>query len=151
MNNNQSFVIERVYNASIDKVWKAISDKAEMKQWYFDLEEFKPEVGFEFQFYGEGKTGEKFLHLCKITHAVKNKKLRYSCRYDRYEGISFVTFELFEEGKQTRLKLTHEGLETFPVTANNDFAKENFAEGWTYIIGKSLPEYLSAGSGGEKN
>jgi uncharacterized protein YndB with AHSA1/START domain len=135
------FIIERTYNAPVSKVWKAITDKDEMKQWYFDLAAFKPEVGFEFQFYGEGKTGEKFLHLCKIIEVVKNKKLKHSWRYDGYEGNSFVTFELFEEGYKTRLKLTHEGLETFPAN-NPDFAKENFAEGWTYIIGESLAGYL---------
>lgn len=142
MNDNKPFIIERTYNASVEKVWKALTDKNEMKEWYFDLKEFKPEPGFEFQFYGEGKTGEKFLHLCKITDAIKNKKLRYSWRYDGYEGISFVTFELFDEGEKTKLKLTHEGLETFPKTVNNDFAKENFVEGWTYLTGISLKEYL---------
>jgi uncharacterized protein YndB with AHSA1/START domain len=147
MSAHQSFVIERIYNAPVSKVWKAISDKEEMKQWYFDLSAFKPEVGFEFQFYGEGKTGEKFLHLCKIMEVVKNKKLKHSWRYDGYEGNSFVTFELFEEGDKTRLKLTHEGFETFPTTVNNDFAKENFAEGWTYIIGTSLPGFVEKSQG----
>ncbi len=125
----EPFVIERTFNTSVEKVWKAITDKDEMKQWYFDLAEFKPEIGFEFQFYGEWIKGEKFLHLCKITDAVKNIKLMPGWRYDGYEGISFVTFELFDGGEETRLQLTHEGLETFPMTANNDFAKESFAEG----------------------
>lgn len=142
MNTNKPFIIERTYDAPVEKVWHALTDKTEMKQWYFDLAEFKPEPGFEFQFYGEGKTGEKFLHLCKITDVVKNKKLRYSWRYDGYEGISYVTFELSDEGGKTKLKLTHEGLETFPKTTNNDFAKENFAEGWTYLTGISLKKYL---------
>ncbi len=141
---NEPFVIERTFNAPVEKVWKAITDKNEMKKWYFDLAEFKPEVGFEFQFYGEGKTGEKFLHLCRITEVVKNKKLKHSWRYEGYEGNSFVTFELFDEGEKTRLKLTHEGLETFPVTAHNDFAKENFAEGWTYIIGTALQKFTES-------
>ncbi len=142
MSTNEPFIIERTYDAPVEKVWKALTDKNEVKKWYFDLKEFKPEVGFEFEFTGQTKTGEKKIHLCKITDAIKNKKLRYSWRYDGHEGISFVSFELFDEGKKTRLKLTHEGIETFPKTANNDFAKENFAEGWTYITGISLKEYL---------
>jgi uncharacterized protein YndB with AHSA1/START domain len=136
----EPFLIERTFNASTDKVWKAISDKNEMKKWYFDLAEFKPEVDFEFQFEGGTETN-KYLHLCKVTEVIPNKKLTYSWRYDGYEGNSFVTFELFEEGKQTKLKLTHSGLETFP--ANPDFAKHNFEAGWNHIIGKSLPEYLA--------
>jgi uncharacterized protein YndB with AHSA1/START domain len=135
------FIIERTYNAPVSKVWKAITDKNEMKHWYFDLAEFKPVVGFEFQFTGEGHTGEKYLHLCTITDVVHGKKLRYSWRYEGYEGNSFVTFELFEEGDKTRLKLTHEGLETFPANSP-DFAKESFAKGWAHITGISLKEFL---------
>ena len=136
---NEPFVIERTYNAPVEKVWKAITDKEDMKQWYFDIAEFKPEVGFEFQFEG-GKEDKCYLHLCKITEVIPRKKLQYSWRYDGYEGNSFVTFELFAEGNKTRLKLTHEGLETFPIS-NPDFAKENFVEGWTYLIGTSLKEF----------
>ncbi len=72
----QLFVTERIYNATVDKVWKAITDKDQMKQWYFDLAEFWPEAGFEFQFYGQGKEGEQYLHLCKITEVIKEKKLQ---------------------------------------------------------------------------
>ncbi|HET6767454.1 MAG TPA: SRPBCC family protein [Chitinophagaceae bacterium] len=135
-------VIERSYNAPIEKVWKAITDKDEMKKWYFDLSAFKPEPGFEFQFYGVGKQGQKFLHLCKVIEVINQKKLTYSWGYDGYGGNSFVTFELFPEGSKTRLKLSHKGLETFPATAHNDFAKENFMEGWTHIIGTGLKEYV---------
>lgn len=145
-NNTEPIVIEKTYNAPIEKVWKAITDKEEMKNWYFDLSEFKPEPGFEFQFVGKGKQGEDFLHLCKVKEVIPNKKLSYSWRYDGYKGDSLVTFELFEEGNKTRVKLTHEGLESFPATPNKDFAKENFMEGWTWIIGTGLKEYVEKDS-----
>lgn len=135
-------ILERILNAPADKIWRAISDKTEMKKWYFDIADFKPEEGFEFTFTGQGKDGKNFLHRCRVIEVIKNKKMKYSWRYEGYEGISYVTFELFDEKGKTRLKLTHEGLETFPKTKNNDFAKENFMEGWSYFIGKSLPEYL---------
>lgn len=137
---HELFVIERTYDAPVEKVWKAITDKEQMKEWYFSIAAFKPEVGFEFQFEA-GSKDKKYLHLCKITDVEANKKLRYSWRYDGFQGNSFVTFELFPEGKGTRLKLTHEGLETF-VTDNPDFARESFAKGWNHIIGKSLKEYI---------
>ena len=138
---DEPFVIERTFNASVDKVWKAITDKNEMKKWYFDLAEFKPEVGFEFQFLG-GTEEKKWLHLCKITEVIEQKRITYSWRYDGYAGISFVTFELFPDGINTRLKLTHAGLESFPVDIVPEFKKENFVEGWNYIIGTSLKDYL---------
>lgn len=136
----EPFVIERTFDAPVEKVWNAITDKDEMKQWYFDIDQFKPEVGFEFKFYGENE-GRKYTHRCKITEVIRFKKLSYTWRYEGYEGDSLVTFELFAEGSATRLKLSHEGLETFPIS-NPDFAKENFVAGWTYIVGQSLKEFL---------
>ena len=135
----EPFVIERMLNAPSAKVWKAITDKEEMKQWYFDIAAFKPELGCEFTF--EGSNEDKtYVHLCKITELIPGQKLKYSWRYKDVGGISYVTFELFPEGNKTRLKLTHEGLETFPQ--NKEYAKENFVEGWTHIIGQSLVEFL---------
>lgn len=135
---------EVVINASADEVWKAITDKDEMKHWYFDLEAFKPEVGFEFQFYG-GSEEKQYLHLCEITEVIEGKKLAYNWRYDGYPGNSLVTFELFPERDKTRLKLTHEKLESFP-SDNPDFAIENFRAGWREIIGVLLKEYLEKSS-----
>jgi uncharacterized protein YndB with AHSA1/START domain len=137
----EPIVFERIYEAPISKVWKAITDKDDMKQWYFELSEFKPEVGFEFTFVG-GDQNQSFLHLCKVVEVVPGKKLKHSWRYDGYEGNSFVTWELFEEGKnKTRVKLTHEGLETFPQETAS-FAKENFVKGWTGILGINLLDYV---------
>jgi uncharacterized protein YndB with AHSA1/START domain len=140
MQTQQPFVIERSYNAPAEKVWKAITDKSQMKQWYFDLDDFKPEVGFEFKFDG-GSDDQVYHHICKIVEVIPHKKLKYSWSYEGFEGMSYVTFELFEEGKTTKVRLTHEGLETFPQN-NRDFAKESFAQGWTYILGTSLKNFL---------
>ncbi|MEO8765211.1 MAG: SRPBCC domain-containing protein [Ginsengibacter sp.] len=137
---NEPFVIERTYKASVAKVLKAITDKDEMKQWYFDIPAFKPEVGFEFNFTaGDGK--KSYLHLCKILEVIPGKKLSYSWRYDQHPGNSIVTIELFADGNNTRLKLTHTGLETFPQN-DPSFAPESFAKGWNHIIGKSLPAFV---------
>lgn len=139
--NNQPFVIERTFNAPASKIWEALTDNEKMKHWYFDLPGFKPELGYEFQFSGGPDDGKQYLHLCKVTDVVIGKKLTYSWRYDGYAGNSFVTFELFEEGKKTRLKLTHEGIETLGL-GNPDFAKENFVAGWTDFIDKALKDFL---------
>ncbi len=136
---NGPVVIERVFNAPIDKVWKAISDKNQMKQWYFQVSDFRPKAGFEFSFEG-GNEGKTFIHLCTVTEVITGRKLSYSLRYKGYEGDSLVIFALFAEGSKTRLKLTHTGLDTFPQTS--DFLKSNFVQGWTIIIGTSLSVYL---------
>jgi uncharacterized protein YndB with AHSA1/START domain len=132
-------VIERTLNAPLSRVWKAITDKEEMKRWYFDLKEFKPQKGFEFQF-DIPHNNTLFCHRCKVTEVIVEKKIVYSWRYEGHEGNSLVTFELFNEGGKTRVKLTHEGLETFPRTA--DFEKKNFVAGWTSIIGEGLKRFV---------
>jgi uncharacterized protein YndB with AHSA1/START domain len=138
---NEPFVIERTYNAPVSRVWKAITDRDQMKQWYFNIPEFKAEKGFEFQFYGADGDCNGYLHLCKILEVVPNKKLSHTWTYEKVPGESVVTIELFDEDGKTRLRLTHEGLETFPDTLPL-FSRESFAEGWTEIIGTSLPDFV---------
>lgn len=137
---HEPVVVERTYQAPIEKVWKAITDKNDMKHWYFEFSEFKLEIGFEFQFEG-GPDDRRYLHLCRITDIVPLRKLAYTWRYDGHQGNSTVTFELFPESNNTtRLKLTHEGLETFPDMP--DFAPQNFVAGWTEIIGENLKNFV---------
>lgn len=134
-------VIERTYNAPIDKVWRALTNNDELKNWYFKLEEFKPEIGFKFDFLGGPDDGPQYLHLCEITELVEGKKIAYTWRYDNYPGSSTVRWELFDKGDQTLLRLTHEGLHTFDGIGK-DFKKESFNEGWTYFVHTALKGYL---------
>jgi len=139
--NNGNIVIERLFAVSPEKVWSAISDKDEMKAWYFNLAEFKAEPGFSFGFSGGPDGGIQYLHLCEVTEAIPQKQLTYSWRYDGYPGISFVSFELSEQEGKTLLRLTHSGIGSFPET-NPDLAINNFKEGWNAIINTSLKDYL---------
>ena len=135
----EAIVIERTFKAPVAKVWRALTDVDEMRQLYFDLKEFRPAVGFEFEFVVEHE-GMTYHHLCKVTEVVPQKKIAYTWRYKGHEGDSLVTFELAATGEKTLLKLTHEGLDTFPKTSA--FARENFLKGWTEIIGSELKEFL---------
>ena len=132
-------VVERTFNAPVARVWKALTDVDQMRQWYFDLKEFKPEVGFEFEFVVQHE-GNSYHHLCKVTEVIPQKKIAYTWRYEGEPGDSLVTFELFDEGAKTRVKLTHTGIETFPKTPS--YALKNFEAGWTAIIGSELKQFL---------
>jgi uncharacterized protein YndB with AHSA1/START domain len=135
----EAVVIERTFNAPIARVWKALTDVRDMRRWYFDLKEFKPEVGFEFEFTVEHE-GMKYHHLCKVTEVIPQKKIAYTWRYRDEPGDSLVTFELSADGNKTKLRLTHEGLETFPKTPA--YARKRFEAGWTEIIGSELKQFL---------
>ena len=106
----EAVVIERTFNTPVGRVWKALTDVEEMRQWYFNLKQFKAEVGFEFDFVVEHE-GTTYHHLCKVTEVIPQKKLAYTWRYRGEPGDSLVTFELFADGNKTKLRLTHEGLE----------------------------------------
>lgn len=136
------FEIERTFPVAASRLWTAITNPEEMKNWYFTLPGFRAEVGYTFSFMGGPPDGIQYKHLCEVTEVEQERKLTYSWRYEGYEGNSFVTWELFPQGNSTRLKLTHRGLGTFPES-NPDLAAKNFAEGWTSIVGESLAKYLS--------
>ena len=137
--NSEPLIVERTYDASVGKVWKAITDLAQMRQWYFDLSAFRPEVGFEFQFTGESDC-KSYIHHCRVTAVIPERKISYTWKYEGFEGNSEVSWELFPEGDKTRLVLTHTGLESFPDKP--DFAVSSFTDGWNHILGKSLKEYV---------
>ena len=141
-------VVERMLNAPVAKVWKALTDVDQMREWYFDLKEFKPEVGFEFEFVVEHE-GNQYHHLCKVMEVIPQKKIAYTWRYKGEPGDSLVTIELFAESNMTRLRLTHEGLETFPKSPA--YARKNFEAGWTAIIGTELKKFVERKQDDEKH
>lgn len=136
---SEPLVVERTYNAPSHLVWEALTDIAKIRQWTFDMDDFKPQVGFRFSFFGEDR-GVNYHHLCEVKEVIPGKKLSYSWKYKGYEGDSLVSFELFAEGSKTRVKLTHTGLETFP--AIESFQRSNFEGGWNEILGTNLENFL---------
>jgi uncharacterized protein YndB with AHSA1/START domain len=140
-----TIVIERTLSAPVALVWSALTDPERMKLWYFDIPGFRAEPGFRFSFTG-GPPGRTYNHLCEVLEVLPERRLSYSWRYEGIPGNSRVTFELFAQGERTVLRLTHRGLETFPAD-NPDLARANFVEGWTAIIGTSLPEFIARRQG----
>ncbi|MDB4728286.1 SRPBCC domain-containing protein [Saprospiraceae bacterium] len=139
---SQPIIVEKTYPARIEKVWRAITEVDQMRQWFFDnIPLFKAEVGFETQFLVQ-TPNRGFLHIWKITEVVPNQKLVCNWSYESISGNSFVIFELFEEGDETRLKLTAIGLETFPQGIP-EFKRESCEAGWEYFLGESLKSFFS--------
>jgi uncharacterized protein YndB with AHSA1/START domain len=132
-------IVERTFNAPLARVWQALTDAGQMREWYFDLKEFRAEVGFEFEFVVKHE-GTTYHHLCRVIDVVPQRKLAYSWRYKGEPGDSLVTFELFAEGGKTRVKVTHTGIETFPKTPA--YARKNFEAGWTQLIGAELKQFV---------
>lgn len=134
--------IEQTFPVSSRQVWQAITDPAQMKQWYFPMmEDFRPEPGFTTQF-DVVMEDKRYPHFWKVTAVEPGKKISYEWRYGGYPGNSLLTMELFPEGTATRLVLTHEKLDSFRPGLHPELAKENFILGWTNFIQKALVAYL---------
>src|SRR6476660_5202105 len=86
-------IVERTYNASIEKVWNAITNKDQMKEWYFDLKEFKAQKGFKFSFTG-GDEHVQYVHNCEVLEVDPPNKLSHTWTYEKNSGYSVVTWEL---------------------------------------------------------
>jgi len=139
---SEPVIVERVYNAPVQKVWAALTDLEKMRQWYFaDLIEFEPVIGFETRF-DHNMGGSNFPHIWKVTDVVPGKKISYEWKYEGYPGNSLVTFELAEQDDKTKVTVTHANIESFMGDTYPMFVKQNFVGGWEYYIGKALKEYV---------
>ncbi|HEY1870989.1 MAG TPA: SRPBCC family protein [Chitinophagaceae bacterium] len=141
-NNERLVVLERIFNAPVEKVWQALTDINQMKIWYFpQLDEFKPEEGFETQFIVSNE-GKDYPHIWKVKEVHPLRKISLDWKFGGYPGNSLLSFELFPEGNKTRLLLTHEKLETFMPEKHPELSKQNFMLGWKHFMDTGLMEFL---------
>jgi uncharacterized protein YndB with AHSA1/START domain len=132
------FELEHVYDASIQKVWQALTSADAMREWYFpQLRKFQPVAGFQFVFSDDWSPYQK---EWRVTKVEDGRRLAHSWIYKGYPGSSEVTFALLEEGDKTRLTLTHTGLDSFPKDPH--FARKRFEDGWKQILVSNLKNYL---------
>lgn len=136
-------VVSQTFDAPIEKVWQAITDRDQMIEWYFvEIESFKPETGFETRFTVKDG-GRDFVHVWKVIAVSRGKRISYGWRYEGYPGDSLVTWDLSSQKGRTKLTFTHEGAETFPQGIP-EFTRESGVSGWTYFIRQSLKKYLES-------
>lgn len=139
----KTFQIERTYNAPVNLVWQAITDRAMMKEWYFDFaEDFKLESGAVFEWTAGDNESKQWLHRGKMVEIVPDEKLVHTWEYPGYSGTSTVSWNLSKlDDATTKVILVHEFNIPFDVTVDA-LKTENFEAGWTHIINISLTEYL---------
>lgn len=135
-------VVEQNFDFSIERIWSALTDVEEMRQWFFDnIPEFKPVVGFKTEF--NVKSDQRnFLHKWEITKVDKPELIEYKWNYAGYPGDSTVKFVLTDLGGSTKMNFSMNILEDFPEDIP-EFKRESCIAGWEYFIKERLPAYLS--------
>ncbi len=139
----ETFQIEKTYNAPIGLVWQAITDRAMMKEWYFDFDEaFKLEPGAVFEWTAGDNESKQWLHRGKMLEIIPGEKLVHSWEYPGYSGSSTLSWLLSKvDDATTKVTLIHKFTVPFDSTVQ-ELKKENFEMGWNHIINISLTEYL---------
>ena len=139
--NAEPIVVQQTFNAPVSSVWRAITDKDQMRQWFFEtMTDFRPESGFETEFIVRCEDKD-YQHLWKVTQVVPEKRIAYDWRYGGYPGSSTVVWELAETPDGTSLTLTHEGHDTFPQD-DPVFSRDAGQRGWEWFMCESLKAFL---------
>lgn len=132
----------QVYNHPVEVVWRALSEESALRKWFFPVQDYQFENGREFSFY-ETEDSQRYLHKCRFTEIIPKRLIVYTWEYPKLSsGKSLVQWELEQLDGQTRLTLTHSGLETF-ADAGDDFKPENFQFGWDHFVHDILRLYLN--------
>ena len=115
-------------NAPVSKVWKALTDPAEIGKWMLMQTTFLPQKGKNFTFKSEPTENWDGVFKCSVKEVIENKKLVYSWDSNFINAETIVSFELKEIGKQTEVTLIHSGWEK--MEANQEQTKSSHIEGW---------------------
>lgn len=136
-------VVEQDFKASVEDVWKALTEVDLMRQWFFDnIPDFRAEVGFETLYDVQSET-RIFPHRWRVTDAEAPHIIAYDWAHDGYPGKGHVAFEIISQGPVTKLTLTMTIQEDFPDDIP-EFRRESCIGGWNYFIKDRLAQFLSA-------
>ncbi|MEL7498782.1 MAG: SRPBCC domain-containing protein [Planctomycetota bacterium] len=139
---NEPIVVESTIEASPERIWDALTNQSTMVQWYFEeIPAFQPSVGFETSFVIEND-GRTFTHRWCVTQVIPRESISYTWRYDEYPtSDGSVTFELIPQTNRTLVRLTCEGIETFPDDVP-EFHRDSCLAGWEYFIKDRLKSFF---------
>lgn len=141
MTDYKTLVIDRVLDASPERVFAAWTDTAELARWYgpksMKAEIFANDVtpGGRYELVMRSDQGEYFLSGV-YEEIDPPRKLVMTWKWKTSEEITRVTIELNPEGDKTHLRLTHTGFaEAEQVTSHN--------HGWSSSL-NDLARYLAS-------
>lgn len=137
----EEVIVTQLLDVPVDKVWNALSQEAELKKWYFPVQDYAFEEGKEFSFY-ESDDSHLFLHRCKFISIIPQRLIEYTWEHPSHsKGISILKWETEPQDEKTLVRLTHSGIENF-ADGGAAFSKTNYEMGWNAIVKTTLRNYL---------
>ncbi|MDN4526377.1 SRPBCC family protein [Fictibacillus fluitans] len=145
---HDTFVIEKIYNASPEQVFTAWSDSETKAKWFQKADEFNFRVGGREYSQGGPKGGPVFTFDACYQEIVSNQRIVYSYTMDLEEtriSVSLTTVEFRHAEAGTQLIYTEQGV----FLDGHDTVAQR--EHGTRVIMDKLGEYLQIESIVEKN
>ena len=126
-------------NAPASKVWKALTEKDELKEWVMMPTTFEPVAGKEFTFKTEPMENWDGYIYCKVVEVEVNKKLVYTWNAEFINAETLVTILISEKGGITEVTLIHTGWEKIPADSRQQRIDAH-NKGWDLRFVKNLKE-----------
>jgi glutathione S-transferase len=139
-----SLEIKRFINAPRDRVYKAWTDPAQLKEW-FGPEKVRtrnlsanPRIGGEYRWDLTSPDGEEMTVFGEYRELIPGKKIVFTWQWDDDEvwenRTSLVTVELSDRDGGTEVRLTHEQLPS-------EESRDRHNEGWNSVLDR-LEKFL---------
>ena len=102
--------LEMVYPHPPERVWRALTDSAELSQWLM-ANDFQPRLGNKFQFRAKPQPGWRGIVDCEVTEIDEPRRLSYTWGGEPGKPTTTVTWTLEAVEGGTRLRLEHKGFQ----------------------------------------
>src|SRR6185295_12972152 len=133
--------IQREYTHSPERVWRALTEPAEIAQWLMRPEDFAPRVGQRFRLVAKPQPGWRGFVECEVLTCDPPRELSYSWVGNVGQKPMTVRFVLEATPKGTRLTFRHTG---FAGVGGFLLAKLMLGPGWKKMLADRLPAVLDA-------
>lgn len=136
---SKRITLTTVYDAPINNVWKALTDKDALSEWLMPCD-FEPRVGHKFQFKSKPSPLFDGIVHCEVLELRPQEFLSFSWTGGPLKN-TIVSFRLSPVGNRTQLDFEHQGFEGF---LSSVLVRRILASGWKKkILTVSLPKYLA--------
>jgi uncharacterized protein YndB with AHSA1/START domain len=134
---------ERVYPATRDRVWHALTDPAMLERWYMQASGLSPEVGCKFTLHDPDAKGWSGWLDCEVLIADSPHRFVYRSTERKDQLVTDVAWTLSDHPDGTRVRLDHTGFAGW----NGMIAGTMLRFGWKGLMKKKLADAIAASVG----
>ena len=137
--------IEVVYPHPPARVWRALTDSAELAQWLMQ-NDFQPRLGHKFQFRTKPQPGWRGIVDCEVVEIEESRRLAYTWKGELDRPVTKVTWTLEPIPGGTKLQLEHTGFQGL----GGVMLSMLLGSGWGKMLRKTIPDLLAGAVREEK-